>query len=183
MLQAMIDGLRHPKVLAELVHGSMRRKIRQLREALTGHFDDPYASICATMLRRIDAGAADIAELDARIESMIAPFAQAVAQVDEITGVGRRSTQEIVAEVRVDMTAFPAAAYLVSWAKFSPIDAKPAGRKKDNSTGKGNPWLGDALGEVVAGLSRTDTSSASATGAWSATAARNAPPSRSATPC
>jgi transposase len=157
MLQAMIDGQRDPAVLAELARTSMRRKIPQLREALTGHFDDHHAFICATMLRRIDALAADIAELDARIEEMIAPFAQAVAKLDEITGVGVRSAQEIIAELGVDMTVFPTAPHLVSWAKFSPIDAKSAGRKKGNSTGKGNPWLAGALGEVVAGLARTNT--------------------------
>jgi transposase len=157
MLQAMVDGQRDPKVLAELARTSMRRKIPQLREALTGHFNDHHAFICATMLRRIDALAADIAELDVRIEQMIAPFAQAVDKLDEITGVGVRSAQEIVAELGVDMSVFPTAAHLVSWAKFSPIDAKSAGRKKGNSTGKGNPWLAGALGEVVAGLARTDT--------------------------
>lgn len=157
MLQAMIDGQRDPKVLAEMAHGVMRRKIPQLREALTGHFDDHHAFICATMLRRIDALAADIAQLDARIEELIAPFAQAVETLDEITGVGVRSAQEFIAELGVDMSAFPTAAHLVSWAKFSPIDASSAGRKKGNSTGKGNPWLAGALGEVVAGLARTNT--------------------------
>jgi transposase len=67
MLQALIDGQRDPKALAQLAHGVMRRKIPQLREALTGHFDDHHAFICATMLRRIDLLAADIADLDARI--------------------------------------------------------------------------------------------------------------------
>jgi len=157
MLQAMIDGQRDPKVLAEMAHGVMRRKIPQLREALTGHFADHHAFICATMLRRIDALAADIADLDARIEQMIAPFARAVEKLDEITGIGVRSAQEIIAEVGVDMTAFPTAAHLVSWAKFSPIDASSAGRKKGNTTGKGNPWLAGTLGEVVAGLARTNT--------------------------
>jgi transposase len=55
------------------------------------------------------------------------------------------------------MIAFPTAAHLVSWAKFCPIDASSAGRKKGNSTGKGNPWLAGALGEVVARLARTNT--------------------------
>jgi hypothetical protein len=55
------------------------------------------------------------------------------------------------------MTVFPTAAHLVSWAKFSPIDASSAGRKKGNSTGKGNPWLAGTLGEVVAGTARTST--------------------------
>jgi transposase len=157
MLQALIGGQRDPKVLAEMAHGSMRRKIPQLREALTGHFDDHHAFICATMLRRIDALAADIAELDARIEELIAPFAWAVEKLDEITGIGLRSAQEMVAELGVDMSVFPTAAHLVSWAKFSPIDAQSAGRKKGNSTGKGNPWLAGAVGEVVAGLARTNT--------------------------
>ena len=157
MLQAMIDGQRDPKVLAELAHTSMRRKIPQLRQALTGHFDEHHAFICATMLRRIDALAADIADLDAKIEELIAPFALAVEKLDEITGIGVRCAQEIIAEVGVDMVVFPTAAHLVSWAKFSPIDASSAGRKKGNSTGKGNPWLAGTLGEVVAGVARTST--------------------------
>jgi transposase len=144
-------------VLAEMAHTSMRRKIPQLREALTDHFDDHHAFICATMLRRIDALAADIVALDAKVEELIVPFAPAVERLDEITGVGLRSAQEIIAEIGVDMANFPTAAHLVSWAKFSPIDAQSAGRKKGNSTGKGNPWLAGTLGEVVAGVARTST--------------------------
>jgi len=106
-----------------------------------------------------------------------------VEKLDEITGIGVRSAQEIIAELGVDMTVFPTAAHLVSWAKFCPIDAQSAGRKKGNSTGKGNPWLAGTLGEVVAGLARTNTSSANGTGGWPAGGARNARSSRSATRC
>jgi transposase len=75
------------------------------------------------MPRRIDTLSADIAELDTQIEQTIAPHTDAVTTLDEITGVGLRSTQEIIAELGVDMTVFPAAAHLVSWANLSPIDA------------------------------------------------------------
>lgn len=61
----------------------MRRKLPQMREALTGHFEDHHACICAATLRRADALAADITALDARIEELIAPFAQAAARLDE----------------------------------------------------------------------------------------------------
>jgi transposase len=157
MLQAMIDGQRDPRVLAEMARGSMRGKLPQLREALTGHFEDHHAFICATMLRRVDALAADIADLDIRIEQLIAPFAPAVERLDEIPGIGVRAAQELIAEIGVDMSVFPTAAHLVSWAKFCPIDAASAGRKKGNSTGKGNPWLAGTLGETIAGIARSNT--------------------------
>jgi transposase len=157
MLDAMIAGQRDPHMLADLAHGRMRVKLPQLRQALTGYFDDHHAFLCASMLRRIDTLTADIAILDARIDELIAPFAAAVGQLDEIPGIGQRSAQELIAEIGVTMTKFPTAAHLVSWAKFAPIDKQSAGRAKAASTGKGNPWLAGALGEIVAGLARTDT--------------------------
>lgn len=157
MLEAMIAGERDPAVLAGMAHGVMRRKLPQLREALSGHFEDHHAYICAAMLRRADALAADITVLDARIEELIAPFAQAAARLDEITGIGKRSAEEIIAEIGVNMTVFPTAAHLVSWAKFAPLDRQSAGKNKGASTGKGNPWLGATIGEAAASVSRTDT--------------------------
>jgi transposase len=157
MLQAMIDGQRDPVVLAEMAHGVMRRKIPQLREALTGHFDDHHAFLCATMLRRIDTLAADIAELDKKIEELIGPFSTAVEKLDEITGIGVRSAQEVIAEIGIAMAAFPTSAHLVSWAKFAPIEHQSAGTNKGASTGKGNPWLAATIGEAVAAVARTDT--------------------------
>ena len=157
MLDALIDGQRDPKVLAQMARGVMRRKIGVLEEALTGFFEDHHADLCARMLRRIDDLSADIAALDARVEELIAPFAVAVDSLDDIPGVGPRAAQEIIAEIGIDMAVFPTAAHLVSWAKFAPIDQNSAGRKKGGSTGKGNPWLAGTLGEVIAGLSRTDT--------------------------
>jgi transposase len=157
MLAALIDGQRDPKVLAQMARSSMRRKIPVLEEALTGFFDDHHADLCARMLRRIDDLAADIAALDARVAELIAPFAQAVARLDDIPGIGIRAAEDIIAEIGVDMNVFPTAAHLASWAKFAPIDHNSAGRKKGGGTGKGNPWLAGTLGEAVAGLSRTDT--------------------------
>jgi transposase len=157
ILQAMIAGERNPKVLAQMAHGVMRRKIAQLEEALTGHFEDHHAYMCDKMLRHIDTLSADIAELDAKTEQLIAPYQQAVQRLDEIPGIGIRGAQEIIAEIGVDMSRFPSAAHLVSWAKFAPIDRNSAGRTKGGSTGKGNQWLGGTLGEIAAALSRTDT--------------------------
>jgi transposase len=157
MLTALIAGERDPNVLAEMAHGSMRRKIGQLREALTGHFEAHHAYLAATMLRRIDTLAADITELDTRIEETITPYRDTIDRLDDIAGVGTRTAQELIAEIGLDMTAFPTAAHLVSWAKFAPIANSSAGRRKTATTGKGNPWLAATIGETIAAASRTNT--------------------------
>src|SRR5207245_1771524 len=118
---------------------SMRRKISVLEEAFTGHFTEHHSFLLTKMLARVDALDADIAELDTKIEEMIAPFASAVARLDEIPGIGPVAAAVIIAEVGLDMTRFPTPAHLASWAKFAPGVKESAGKKKGKgSTGHGN---------------------------------------------
>jgi transposase len=157
MLEALIAGQRNPRTLAAMARGRMRAKITVLEEALTGHFEDHHGFLLRSMLTHVDALSVQIEEVATRIEAAIAPFTPVVTRLDEISGVGVVTAQEIIGEIGVDMSRFLTPAHLVSWAKFAPIDKNSAGKKKGGSTGKGNPWLGGALGEVVAGASRTDT--------------------------
>ena len=158
MMGALVAGERNPKALAQLARSSMRRKISVLEEAFTGHFTEHHAFLLARMLARIDAIDADIAEVDARIEEMIAPFAAAAGRLDEIPGIGRIAAAIIIAEVGTDMTRFPTAAHLASWAKFAPGVKESAGKKKGRgSTGHGDPYLARILGEAAVGASKTDS--------------------------
>jgi transposase len=107
---------------------------------------------------RVDAISADIAALDARIEEMIAPFANAIARLDEIPGISLTAAHVIIAETGLDMTRFPTAGHLVSWARFAPGVTESAGNKKGkDSTGHGNPYLAAVLGNAAAAAGRTDT--------------------------
>ncbi len=158
MMAALITGERSPKVLAQLARSRMRTKISALEEAFTGHFTDHHAFLLAKMLARIDGIDADIAELDAKIEAMIAPFAAAVARLDEIPGIGPVAAAVIIAEIGTDMTRFPTPAHLASWAKFTPGVKESAGKKKGKgSTGHGNRYLARVLGEAAVGAARTDS--------------------------
>jgi transposase len=157
MLAALIAGQRNPRTLAQMARGSMRSKTAVLEEALTGHFEDHHGFLLQAMLDHVDALTAQIEVVSARIEAVITPFSHDVERFDEITGVGATAAQELIAEIGVDVTRFPDAAHLVSWAKFAPIDKNSAGKKRGGSTGKGNPWLAGTLGEIVASVSRTDT--------------------------
>jgi transposase len=120
MLAALLAGERDPKVLARLARTRLRAKIGQLEEAFTGHFSDHHAFLLARMLSRIDQASADIAELEAKIDQEVAPFAAAADRLDEITGVGRTAAQVIIAEIGTDMGRFPTPGHLASWAKFAP---------------------------------------------------------------
>jgi transposase len=157
MLGALISGQTNPHELAALARGSMRAKTSILTEALTGHFTDHHAFLLGMMLDRIDALTAQIGTLTTRIEEATAPFAAQVAQLDEIPGIGTTAAQDLLAEIGADMSRFPDAGHLVSWAKFAPLARQSAGRAKAASTGTGNPWLGGTLGEAATGAARTKT--------------------------
>jgi transposase len=158
MLAALVAGERNPKVLAQLARRTLRKKIPLLEEAFTGFFTDHHAFLLARMLARVDAIAVDIAALDARIEQEIAPFAAAVRQLDEVPGVNLVAAHAILAEIGLDMTRFPTAGHLVSWARYAPGVTESAGKKKGkNSTGHGNPYLARILGNAAAAAAKTDT--------------------------
>jgi len=158
MMAALIAGQRDPNALAQLARARMRRKIGALEEALTGYFTDHHGFLLGRMLARIDAVNADIADLDTRIGELIAPFAAQVAQLDEVTGIAAIAAAAVIAEIGVDMTRFPTAGHLVSWAKYAPQIKESAGKNKGrNATGHGNKYLARILGDAAATVGRTDT--------------------------
>jgi transposase len=158
MMAALITGERNPKVLAQLARSSLRLKIRDLEDAFTGRFDDHHRFLLARMLARIDGIDADITALDEQIEVQLAPFAEAAERLDEIPGIGPVAAAIIVAELGADMSQFPTAGHLCSWAKFSPGISSSAGKTKGNgSSGHGNRYLARVLGETAVIAGRTNT--------------------------
>jgi transposase len=117
-----------------------------------------HGFLLAKMLARIDALSVDIADLDTKIEAQLAPFADTVARLDEIPGVGATTAAVIIAEVGLDMTRFPTPAHLSSWARFAPGVKESAGRKKGaGATGHGDRYLARVLGEAAVSAARTNT--------------------------
>jgi transposase len=80
-----------------------------------------------------------------------------VERLDEVTGVGQRAAQTIIAEIGLDMTRFATPEHLVSWAKLCPRTIQSGPVIRGGKTGKGNPYLKGALGEAAAAAARTDT--------------------------
>jgi transposase len=158
MMAALVAGRHDPHALAQMARGPMRGKIARLEEAFHGHFTDHHGFLLGKMLARVDALNADIAELDAVIEEMVAPFVSAVTRIDDIPGFGPIAAAGVIAEIGLDMTRFPTAAHLASWARFAPGVKQSAGKHKGRgSTGHGNKYLARLLGEAAVGAARTNT--------------------------
>ena len=181
MIEALIAGERDPSRLADLARGKMKAKQAALIEALTGRFDAHHAELARMLLDQIDALTGQIDTLTTRIETLIEaiPAAQgvdpdgatgphagtgpdavvlpAVARLDEIPGIGPRAAQIILAEIGTDMSRFPTAGHLVSWAKLCPRTIQSGPVTRGGKTGKGNPYLKGALGEAAAAAAKTNT--------------------------
>ena len=150
-------------------------------EALSGRFDDHHAELARMLLDQIDALATQIGTLTTRIDELLTAMepetradepdtpggAGAVAdgarelttieRLDEIPGIGRGAAQIILAEIGFDMSRFPTAAHLVSWAKLCPRTIQSGAIQRCGKTSRGNPYLKGALGEAAAAAAKTNT--------------------------
>jgi len=163
MLHALVAGERHPEVLAELAKGMLRKKIPELRQALRGRFRDHHALLIGLCLDHTAHLEAATARLDDQIDTLLAantseagvPFERARDRLDTITGVGKRAAETIIAEIGVDMSRFPTAAHLASWAGMAPGNNITGGKRGSGKTTNGDVWLRDILVQCAWSAART----------------------------
>lgn len=155
MLQAMVEGEMAPEKLAEMARGRMRKKIPQLIKALEGVMSDTQRWLLGEQMDHIAALDQKIARLDEKIKELTIPFDEVIVRLCEIPGVSRRVSEVILAEIGVDMTSFPTAKHLASWAGMCPGHHESAGKRKSGRTRHGSAWLKTALVEAGWSASRT----------------------------
>jgi transposase len=184
-LDALVAGERSPKALAALGDYRLKASTAELEAALTGRFREIHGFEVAMHLRLIDAINGEITRLDARIEDQLAaipgvapacgscgliggghspgcasegaPVLGLVERLDEITGVGPRNAQVIIAELGTDMSVFPTPGHAAAWARLTPRTIQSGTTTKNGRTGKGNPYLRGALGQCVMAAASTTT--------------------------
>jgi transposase len=157
MLDALVAGQTDAAALAQLAHGQLRDKLPQLERALVGQFGPHHRFLVAQQLAHIDSLDLLVARVSAEIAERVRPFAEAITQLDSVTGIGRRTAEVLVAEIGTDMQRFPSAGHLSSWAGLCPGNHESAGKRQSGKTRKGSPWLRAALVEAARAASRTKT--------------------------
>ena len=184
-LDALVAGERSPAMLAALGDKRLRATREQLAEALTGQFRDIHAIEIGTHLRILDVINAEIIRLDEAIQAQLAlvprtapactscgeiggshapgcdaegtPLLGLAERLDEITGVGERNAQVLIAELGTDPSQFPTPGHAAGWGRLTPRTRQSGETAKPGRTGKGNPYLRGALGQCAMAIARTDT--------------------------
>jgi transposase len=158
MFSALLGGERDPDVLAELARGKLRAKLPQLCEALAGRVQPHHLVMIGQTLAHIDFLEESIAQLQAEIEHCLPPYEQALELLQTIPGIRAVAAVAIVAEIGTDMSRFPSAAHLASWAGLCPTNKESAGKRMKGPVNRGNVWLRAIMGEVAWASIRTKAS-------------------------
>lgn len=155
MIEMLIAGQPDPEVLAELSKGRMRSKIPALTEALENRWDDHHSAVAASIIAHIDQLDAAIESLTGDIVERLAPYRTLVALWQTIPGVSELTAQTMAAEIGLDMSVFPTAGHLASWAGVAPGSNESAGKHRAAGTRHGSRHLREALIEAARAAGRT----------------------------
>jgi transposase len=155
MLEALVAGQTDPEQLADLARKRLRGKIPELQRALHGRVTEHHRFLLRMHLDHIDHLEGLIGRLNARVEELMAPFAQAQERLETIPGISRRVAETVVAEIGNRMEQFPTAGHLASWAGMCPGSNASAGKRRSGRTTKGDRWLKRALVQAAWAASHT----------------------------
>ena len=107
------------------------------------------------MLSHIDYLDEAIERLSAEVETKISPYSGALELVHTVPGIDRRSAEVFIAETGADMSRFPGAPHLASWAGMCPWNEESAGKHGSGKTRKGSKWLRAILIESAEAAARS----------------------------
>ena len=158
MLAALVAGETDQGRLSELARGRLKNKKEDLEQALTGQVSEHHRFMLRILLDQLAEVEGLISRLEERIDEKCRPFEAVVAVLDEIPGINRQVAYVLLAEIGTDMSHFPDAAHLCSWASMCPGNNESAGKRKSGRTGKGNRWLRSALVQAAWAAGRSKKS-------------------------
>ena len=154
MVQSLIDGENDPAALAALARRGVKAPPERLAEALRGRVTEHHRFLLALHLRQIDHLDKAIGSIDAEVERHLEPFRTAVRLLNSIPGISALSAEVIVAEIGIDMSRFPTAGHLLSWAGLCPRNDESADKRRSTRLRQGDPWLKTLLIQCAWAASR-----------------------------
>lgn len=158
MLKAIVAGETDPDKLAGLGGPRLAASRSELSDALLGRVREHHRFLIRHHLTTIEQIEATITAFDARIEAALAPFRDTIERLKDAPGLSETAVQIVVAEIGMDMSPFPTAGHLLSWAGMVPRLDESAGKRRSTRIRKGAPWLKPVLVQCAWGAARTKNS-------------------------
>ncbi len=155
MLASLHEGVTDHTILAELARGKLRGKLPELREALEGRVDAHHRLLLGHLLAHIEFLEDQVQALEGELEPYLKPYQAEITLLVSIPGIGETTAATILGEIGADMSVFPSAKHLASWAGVAPGNRQSGGKRLKARTTKGNARLRAALAEVVWVISHT----------------------------
>lgn len=162
IVHALIEGQTDATALAALAKGRLRHKLASLREAVTGHVTDHHRFLLRRLMAEVRFLDEEIAAFNTRIEEATRPFDELIALLDTAPGINQRTAENVLAEIGAEMTVFPTAKHLASWAAMCPGQYESAGRQMRGTIRKGNRWLRGTVVQAALAATRKKASYAGA---------------------
>lgn len=148
MIKKLIAGQEDSEMLAQLAKGRMRNKTDELKRSLKGLMGPHQKMMLAEQFRHIEYLEGIIEKLDREVKERMRPFERELEAIDKVPGIGRRNSEQILAEIGINMDRFPTDAHISSWAGIAPGNNESAGKRKSGKTPKGNRKLYSCLVEA-----------------------------------
>jgi transposase len=141
MLEAMVGGEEDSERLAEMAQGKLRNKIPELQEALQGRVSGHHRFLLRELLDHFYFVESKMRRIEQEVAERLGPFQSEVARLCTIPGVDQVTAWGLLAEIGLDMSQFPDAQHLASWAGLCPGSHESAGKRKSGKIRKGSLWL------------------------------------------
>src|ERR1700730_125508 len=158
MIEALIAGDTEPGALAAMAHRRIKATPDELEAALRGRVTRHHRFLLQLHLQQIDAVNAAIDQIDQEVDAYVEPFRATVRLLTTIPGIDELSACVILAEIGRDMSRFPTAGHLISWAGLCPKNDESAGKRRSTRMRKGAPWLKTTLVQCAAAAARKKAS-------------------------
>ncbi len=157
MVEALVAGETNPEVVVNKAHSHMLGKHDQLLQAVTCELREHHRFLLRELLCLIDTLDRSIRHVEVQIAERLRPFEDMLVRLEKITGVSRRVLSVLFAEVGWDMSPFPDAAHLASWAGMCPGQNESGGKRRSGRIRKGNRWVKSALVQAAHAAGRTQS--------------------------
>lgn len=145
ILRALIEGETDPERLLARTTGRLKAPRERLIEGLRGAVTDHHRFLLRLHLAQISSLESLLKDLDAETARHLEPFQSQLKRLSTIPGVSGFVASVLIAEIGTDMTRFPSAGHLISWAGLCPRMDESAGKRRNTSLRKGSRWLRSTL--------------------------------------